>query len=233
MDEKKLLKLLHDAEEYEDALDMLHPEDALDIHHSKSMLSSDAVQLESLGDSASKLAVVVGHTKRSPGAPGVEPISMHEYFWNHQLAQQIQSTANSKGVDCKIFFRDGIGISGAYRNVASWLPNACIELHFNAYNGRVKGTETLYGLYGESEKWADAVQNAMVTLYERAGAYDRGIKLRKTGERGGKNVNQLKEIPSCLIEPFFGDESSEAKLAKDYLIDLAAAIVVAHNGLFG
>ncbi|MDH3329305.1 MAG: hypothetical protein OEM01_08740, partial [Desulfobulbaceae bacterium] len=26
---------------------------------------------------------------------------------------------------------------------------------------------------------------------------------------------------------------SEAKLAKDYLIDLAAAIVVAHNGLFG
>jgi len=230
MEEKRMLRLLHHAEEYEDALDMLHPEDALEPGFARSEALKEATPKSRA--IRSRLAVVVGHTKRSPGAKGVKPISIHEYFWNRQLAKHIQLIAGSEGVDCRIFFRDGIGILGAYKNVATWLPNSCIELHFNAYNGRVKGTETLYGLYDKSKIWASTVQDAMVALYGRTGNYDRGIKLRKIGERGGENVNQLDNIPSCLIEPYFGDEPSEAKLAEDYLINLASAIVAAHNQLF-
>ncbi len=70
----------------------------------------------------------------------------------------------------------------------------------------------------------------MSTLYDRNdNGGNRGIKIRKIGERGGKNVNQLDVIPSCLIEPYFGDESSDAVLAKDYLLELARSIVETHK----
>ena len=224
MNEKNFQKLLHDAEEYEDVLDLLHPEDKVD---------PDLTKLETLSFTpSSKLAIVVGHTKRSPGAKGVAPISMHEYFWNNKLASNIKSISSQNDIECAIFFRDGIGISGAYKEVSDWSPNSCIELHFNAYNGQVKGTETLYGEHDQSKIWADTLQNAMVVLYTRTTVHDRGIKLRKISERGGKNVNQLDNIPSCLIEPYFGDELSEAVLAKDHLVELAQAIVTAHKNIF-
>lgn len=224
LNEEKLLQLLFQAEEYEDALDALHPEDEVE---------PDLTKRKTLRFSSSKLAIVVGHTERSPGAKGVSPIFDYEYFWNKRLAKLIQSSANSNNVECGIFFRDGIGVVGAYEKVAQWRPQSCIELHFNAYNGSVLGTETLYGLYDPSREWAQNIQDAMVELYERRGMLDRGLKKRAIGERGGKNVNQLEDIPSCLIEPYFGDASEDALLADDYLNELAQSIVATHKNLFG
>ena len=221
MNEESLLNLLNSSEEYEDALDILHPEDKIEL---------DSTQIKSLNfESSSKMAIVVGHTNRSPGAKGIEPIGMNEYFWNKQLADYIQSIANENEIDCKVFFRDGIGISGAYKQVEKWSPDTCIELHFNAFNQTVKGTETLYGVYSKSKTFAQTIQTNMVNLFNREGIDKRGIKLRKVGERGGKSVNSLKNIPSCLIEPYFGDEPSEAVLALNHINDLANSIVEGHQ----
>ena len=224
LNEKSLLKLLMQSEEYEDALDILHPEDEIE---------DDLTKQKSLGFTSSKLAIVVGHTKRKPGAEGANPISSCEYFWNSKLAKLIKSQASANNIECGIFYRDGIGIKGAYKKVNQWHADSCIELHFNAFNGRVIGTETLYGSYSPSEAWASSIQDAMAELYDREGRQDRGLKQRVIGERGGKNVNQLDTIPSCLIEPYFGDTSSEAILADSYLLDLAKVLVDAHKQNFG
>jgi len=224
LNEDDLLQLLFQAEEYEDALDALHPEDEV---------KPDLTKLKTLRFTFSKLAIVVGHTERNPGAKGISPISNYEYFWNKRLAKLIQSFANSNDIECGIFFRDGVGIVGAYKKVVQWSPHSCVELHFNAYNGAVTGTETLYGLYDPSREWAQNIQNLMVELYERSGKLNRGIKKRAIGERGGKNVNQLENIPSCLIEPYFGDASKDAFLADNYLNELAKSIVTAHKNSFG
>ncbi len=224
LSESEVLQLLMQAEEYEDALDVLHPEDAV---------KEDPTVFETFDTASSKLAIVVGHTQRSQGASGATPISTTEYIWNKQLAKHIKSIASSHNIGCKIFYRDGVGIVGAYKRVKIWEPDSCIELHFNAFNGQVIGTETLYGAYHPSKDWAEAIQQAIIKLYDRNPKSDRGIKQRKIGERGGKNVNQLDTIPSCLVEPYFGDVSSEAVLADDYLIDLAKAIVDTHINYFG
>lgn len=135
INEERLNKLLFYSEEYEDQLDILHPEEKVE---------PDLTKLKTLSFISSKLAIVVGHTKRSPGAEGVYPISTYEYFWNKELAKHIQAFANMNNIECGIFFRDGIGIEGTYKLVKDWQPNTCIELHFNAFNSKVKGTETLY-----------------------------------------------------------------------------------------
>lgn len=224
--EETLTELLLQSEEYEDALDLLHPEDEKEPEFSG---------LKSENFFVSRLAIVVGHTKRSPGAVGVSPIDDYEYFWNTQLARKIQQVAVQERVDCGIFFRDGIGIEGAYKAVAEWGARSCVELHFNSFNGSVIGTETLYGELPASRHWASVVQAQMVEIYDRQERADRGIKERAIGERGGRNVNQLNssQIPSCLIEPYFGDVTGEAVLANERIDALAKSIVAAHESTYG
>ncbi len=52
---------------------------------------------------------------------------------------------------------------------------------------------------------------------------DRKLKERDPGDRGYRSVSEL-NIPSALIEPFFGDNPMEAKRAHDNKGDLAFAI---------
>lgn len=211
------------AEEYEDILDQLHPRDRVED------LVSPAVKI--YANALKKLALVVGHTKRSPGQYGVAPISSHEYEWNAKLANEIRTIASDRGIECGVFFRDGIGIEGAYKNVAAWDAATCIELHFNGYDSTASGTETLYGVRDISMNWASLVQDSLVKLFNRDGSANRGIKKRanRKGERGGKNVNQLQHIPSCLIEPFFGDSEDDARLGSNLFLELAATIVDVHE----
>ncbi|OQX15966.1 MAG: hypothetical protein BWK73_05405 [Thiothrix lacustris] len=205
------------AEEYENTLDILHPEDV--IKQEKAFLFR-----------SSKLALVVGHSARSPGAKGCPPISRHEYHWNQFLAKIIKDIATAKGINCEIFYRDGIGILGAYQEVNDWKADACVELHFNAYNGQVVGSEVLYGSSNIfSKKLAEDFQEMLVRVYSREGVANRGIKHCKAGvDRGGENVNQLVNIPSCLIEPYFGDAQSDAKKAKKYINVLADSIIAVY-----
>ncbi len=183
-----------------------------------------------------KLAIVVGHTRLAPGASGVAPISASEYTWNTDLAQKIKAHAATKGVAVEIFFRDGHGISGAYAQVRQWGARAAIELHFNAFNGRALGTETLHGTsFAGSQAWAKAVQAAMVTLYGRGTGLpgNRGLKPAPPHDRGRASVNALSSIASCLIEPFFGDNPAEAALGQSRKQGLAEALVAAFKSHFG
>ena len=167
-------------------------------------------------------AIVVGHTRRAPGADSVAPIGENEYPWNVDLANRIHAECQARGVESHIFFRDDIGISGAYAQVDDWGASCIAELHFNAFDGSAHGTETLYDkdTNPESEGWARALQTAMV---ETLGLRDRGVKERDPGDRGYTSLSATR-TPTALIEPFFGDNAGDAQIGHDKKPALAAAL---------
>lgn len=167
-------------------------------------------------------AIVVGHTNNRVGAYGTSPISQHEYHWNKHLAQMIVAECTNIGVESRVFYRDGIGISGAYKQVSAWGAQCVTELHFNAFNGSARGTETLYDgdINKGSKAWADKLQTNMLAAL---GTINRGLKERDPGDRGYKSLSSL-NIPSSLIEPFFGDNALDAKIGNDNKLALAKSI---------
>jgi N-acetylmuramoyl-L-alanine amidase len=182
-----------------------------------------------------RLGIVVGHTKLSGGAMGKPPISTSEYVFNTGLAGLIKQVGESRGHEVSIFFRDVGNIVGAYKLVKEWQPEVCIELHFNASNGTVRGSETWYlDLNKEDhvmeEEFAQLVQDHICVVFGRGKGPkegNRGIKEPAKEDRGYFNLSQISQIPSILIEPFFGDNLDEAKLAVDKKQALAEAIIQA------
>ena len=173
-----------------------------------------------------KLAIVVGHSKDKKGAYAVGPINQHEYDFNIEVAQNAYQAAMLSGIQTKIFLRDSIGIVGAYKEVNKWADEntVCIELHFNSFNGKAQGTETLFDKDPvESIEVAREVHEAVCALFDRRGKLDRGLKLIDDG-RGAKSLAECK-VPGCLIEPFFGDNKNDAILANSLRLEYAKTIV--------
>lgn len=182
------------------------------------------------GGGSRKLAIVVGHTAAAPGASGRAPISQSEYPWNTDLANKIVSECLGLGVTAEIFLRDVGGVAGAYSRAAASGAKAVIELHFNADGGAARGTETLWGAAcAQSQAWAQRVHDAMLALYSRGSGLPGNRKLKQCPPhpRGGASVNALSSIPSCLIEPFFGDHASDATLGQNKKNGLAKALAQA------
>jgi N-acetylmuramoyl-L-alanine amidase len=200
-------------------------EDIEDILQGNPNPSLRVVRQKSKG---SGFAVVVGHTNEQQGAQSVSPINSSEYRWNTNLAQMIKSECDKLGIECKIFFRDGIGISGAYKRVGQWGAKCVVELHFNASNGKALGSETLYdaGKNAHSKGWAETLQREIVAVFDRSGKADRGLREVNPGDRGYASCSAL-NIPSALVEPFFGDNKFDALLAHQHKDDLASAIAEA------
>lgn len=158
------------------------------------------------------LGVIVGHSRAAQGA--MMPNKMTEYVFNSRIAQLMNEYVKlqKKNVDVMIIFRDGIGIGGAYKRAAELKCDAVIELHFNAVDGKVAGTETLCSNDPEDIKLASFVQEAMCRVFERKGN-SRGIQVKKATDRGGQSVTSFLKKPNCLVEPFFGDNPKEMELA--------------------
>lgn len=167
--------------------------------------------------SPERFAVVVGHTRKQPGAWGVSPLGCYEYEYNVGLAVLIQELLPG----AKVFSRDGKSLKQCYAEVDAYAPKAVVELHFNSFNTRARGTLTLHGEQAGSEKLALHLQNGMVTLFGRDKLTNRGILRPK--ERGVANVN-LASCPSALVEPFFGDNTDDAILGKQNREGLAVVI---------
>ena len=185
------------------------------------------------------VAMIVGHTRAAGGAVAAAPISMNEYtYWSREMYAH-QEAFSELGIVSKVFYRDNIGIAGAYREAKKWLNahvnmvQVLIEYHFNAFNKKAFGTETLHSnkrdARGVQERvFAQMIQDAMVKTYNRTGRGNRGLKnLATPGESGFYNLVQVVDRPSILIEPFFGDNPSEAALAKKHERDLPRNIALA------
>ena len=77
-----------------------------------------------------KLAIIVPHEKKAPGAKGVAPLDMHEYQYGKLLAEKMQRYAetNLAGlVEVGVFYRNGIGIKGDYEFAFSWIEKGSLD----------------------------------------------------------------------------------------------------------
>lgn len=178
-----------------------------------------------------KLAVVVGHTNSEKGAYATSR-KVHEYTWNKALADKILEARGTH--DVRVFFRDGIGITGAYQSADDWGANATIELHFNAsHHETSSGSGVLYApgsakgrllarclqteLQGltKLKSWPEGT-DGVVTPFQASGKQQRGLTSLTSGR-----------APAALVEPFFGSCPGDCNAAMIDLSVLASAYIQA------
>lgn len=173
------------------------------------------------------LGVIVGHTKDAQGAELVDGTKrMTEYAYNSEIAKKIEVNAlKFPRIKVTTFFRDGVGISGAYNAARKAGCDCVIELHFNAFNKQVKGTETLCTPDKGDIEFANIVHRNMCTLFQRVGA-SRGVRVIGRSVRGAPNVYAFPEGVNCLVEPFFGDSEGNIGISKseDYAVVLLESV---------
>lgn len=176
-----------------------------------------------------KLGIVVGHEGSKPGAVVTVPIKSNEYFVNRKIAQKIKDECTKRNIDCVLIYRDGVGVSGAYAKAKAERCDAVIELHFNAFNRKAFGTETLCTKSSDDRAFAKIVQDHMVKCFERTGSGNRGVKVLSASDRGAFSVHSFPSGANCLVEPFFSDNPEEVQLylrkEKEYPIALVDAFV--------
>ena len=116
-----------------------------------------------------KIGVIVGHEKKAPGARLSKPWLTHEYYYNSEIAQ-LMFTEGEKlaNVDVEIFYRDGVGISGAYMKAraATFL---CFMGDFEAAKQSLQDAEALDPLL---PIWAGELMGAV--LYA-SGLFDKAL----------------------------------------------------------
>lgn len=173
-----------------------------------------------------KLAVVVGHTKDDKGA--FSPfLKKSEYDWNGDLAAEMIKVP---GIDVQVFWRDGVGISGAYAAGEQWGADAFVELHFNSsHNSTSTGTGVLYQSPVSKQlaiRVSLGIQAVLGLGYWPQGSNGVCTPYQASGkqERGKKSLTASKK-PSVLIESFFGSNPNDCRMADACRADLAMAIV--------
>ncbi|MGB0968990.1 MAG: N-acetylmuramoyl-L-alanine amidase [Halocynthiibacter sp.] len=182
-----------------------------------------------------KLAVIVGHREHAGGAYS-PTFGEAEYSWNKDLAQRILDVKSK--VERRVFYRDGQGISGAYAAADKWGADLATELHFNSahkqtatgtgilyYPGSVKGRSFAKQLFLKINAvlalgdWPRR-SGGIVTPYQASGKQQRGLGSLSAGR-----------APATLLEPFFGSNPNDCRVATKRKDDYAAAIVAAADAL--
>jgi len=154
---------------------------------------------------------------------------VQEYEYNTVLAGIISAIALDRAIKCKVILRDGFSIAEAYAEALESNATAIVELHFNSFSqDKVKGTETLYGNISGSFDLANNIHEEICVVLGRTlnGGGNRGVRKKELADRGGRNVNNGTEIPSILIEPFFGSNRVDCDLGLRNINEIAEAILV-------
>ena len=168
-----------------------------------------------------KIAVVIGHNEIAQGATRVTD-GRTEYDWNSELASLIWE---HDPLNVKVFRRVRGGgysqeIDRVYKEVDDWGADVSIELHFNASgNPNVSGGETLSSGTSGSLKLAKLIRSY---ASEALGLKDRGVKIRRRHERGGRSLWQGK-APAVITEPYFGSNTKDCLRADKHMDELAEA----------
>ena len=173
------------------------------------------------------IGIIVGHTKAKGGA-GLHG-GGNEYGYNSDIARRCKEYADrdlKNLLTTHIIYRDGIGIRGAYKKATALKCDVVIELHFNAFNKKVAGTETLVATGEDNKTFGRFVHREICRVFDRNGD-SRGVKVLSRSANGGLNVYSFPSGPNCLVEPFFGDNPDEAVQAQKVKQAYAAGLIEA------
>lgn len=169
-----------------------------------------------------KVALIVGHKSRSPGAGNsAHPVS--EYGFNARLAVDIWehfyygSSSIAPAVEI-IYRRTYASLPG---DVNATYPDFAVAMHANASTEHnATGTEVLY--YHRSHKGAKVAAVFQDEFLKTLELPDRGIKPVDSEGRGGSLLKQV-ACPIVICEPFFIDNDSDLAIAAD--ADLSGAYI--------
>lgn len=149
-----------------------------------------------------KIALVVGHKKKSPGACN-DLCGVCEWGFNSMLVNQIETLTDDR-CEIKIVYRD------RYRDLPEKInalnPDFVICFHANAFDNKTTGTETLY--YYKSKKGKKMASIFQAKIVDALGLKDRGMKGKSTEGRGGYILRYTK-APCIILEPFFIDNNDD------------------------
>jgi len=173
-----------------------------------------------------KISIIVGHNFRAKGAARALD-GVPEWTWNRDLANRIRKL-NPRNIE--VFFRTPGrgGVAHAYAESDRWGADVSVELHFNAARARAAtGCETLTSGSRGSRRLAAAVQKRMVAAL---GLRDRGIKTRTPGgktalDRRGSTSLFAGRAPAVIVEPYFGSNINDCRIADAKKDVLAEAIL--------
>lgn len=160
-----------------------------------------------------KLAIVVGHNIRQPGAVRRDT-GEAEYHWNNRIAMMIEDVVGDgdfPGIQAKTFYRRYMGsysreIRAVYAEVDDWGADMSLELHFNSVeNPRANGCEMLSSGSKRSLELAGALQETIAALF---GVGDRGVRVLRPNDNGYGALHAGK-APAVILEPFFGSNATD------------------------
>jgi len=162
-----------------------------------------------------RLAIIVGHSKKSPGA--VSDDGLTEYLYNSGVAQNMWEYAEKyPEIEVEIFLRDNSTIVGVAKEVNAWVKDApkslALELHCNSSdNETAHGTEVVYELIPTVNRFlAKRFQSALHELFQ---SKDRGTRLLNPGDRGFPSMGSI-ACPSLLIEPAFLSHQNDVNMLR-------------------
>lgn len=178
-----------------------------------------------------KVALVIGHNSKQPGAWVLPPLNLSEFAYNSKVAESISKMADGTEIEIKRFFREysssgyASEVDRCYRDVNAYAPDLVVEMHFNGGGGNYAMIICAKG----SQKGTVAAAAILHSMSEDIGipiwtnGSPRGIDGRTRSDRGGRSV-WASSAPSVMTEPFFGDHSQHAKRVAEIGIDGMAAI---------
>jgi N-acetylmuramoyl-L-alanine amidase len=160
-----------------------------------------------------RLAIVVGHNRIAQGANAVAPLSQSEFVFNNKVAREMEESASHYNITAQIFNREPSSsykeeIREAYAKVAAWNPDCAIELHFNSAASPSASRSEVFCRKGSLDAAAlsEQILEEIVGLLQ---LHDGGVKRIDVEDRGGQSVYALPNIPTALVEPFFGSNRSD------------------------
>lgn len=163
-----------------------------------------------------RVALVVGHTEKSPGSCNIT-CGISEFEFNKKLVKGIAAIIDDR-CEIKIVYRDRY--SDLPEKVNALNPNFVICFHSNAFNRNSSGTETLY--YYKSKKGKKMAVIFQEKIVNALKLKDRGIKGKSSEERGGY-ILRYTDAPCILLEPFFIDNDNDYRTVVDKHPDLLTA----------
>ncbi len=158
-----------------------------------------------------RVALVVGHSSRSPGAVHAKSRTS-EFAFNSKVLARVKTMLDAgKRVDAFLFFREADrSNSAAYSRLPGRInaerPDLILEAHFNAAAFTARGTEMLYAAGSSNgERFARLLQTRVVAAL---GTRDRGVLPRTAKDRGGFLLVSTR-APAVIAEPFFGSNEDD------------------------
>ena len=164
--------------------------------------------------SKKKVALVVGHSYKDPGAVNTDRTNgllTKEYDYNDAVVKAIIEVLKlSTVVEPILVKRDDTPYSELPNKVNALNPLLIIEFHCNAVaDPKAGGTETLYSGSAKSKPIAAMLQTAMLNVFKLS---DRGLKVLDSSDRGSNLILKTK-APCFIVEPFFISNEKEETIA--------------------